>query len=189
MGSLKQLLPYGKHTIIEQIVSVLLESSLDEVIVVTGHEREAVEAKLVAWSVRSIFNSNYQTGEMLSSIQRGLSALDSEVHAALIVLGDQPQLETIVIRRLIEAYQVGSGRLIIPNFKKRRGHPILIDRVYWPEILTLDPDKTLRDVIITHADEIHYVPVETDSVLRDIDTPREYQWELHQLDVKGTSST
>lgn len=186
MGSLKQLLPYGKHTIIEQIVSVLLASSLGEVIVVTGHEREGVEAKLAAWPVRPIFNSNYQTGEMLSSIQCGLSALSSEVQAALIVLGDQPQLETSVIGRLIEAYQLGSGRLIIPNFKVRRGHPILVDQVFWPEILTLDLEKTLRDVIVTHADEIHYVAVETDSVLHDIDTPEEYQQALHQLVKKRT---
>lgn len=188
MGALKQLLPYGPHTVIEQIVSVLLQCSLDEIVVVTGHERQAIEANLADWSVRPVFNSNYRTGEMLSSIQSGLGALDSECHAALLVLGDQPQLEATVVRQLIEAHQTGLGRLIIPSFQMRRGHPIVIDRIYWPEILGLDSDKSLRDVISPHADEIYYVVVNSDSVLRDIDTPEQYQQELQQLAVKKSSS-
>lgn len=184
MGAPKQLLPYGKHTVIEQIVSVLLECSLDEVVVVTGHERHAVEAKLATWSVRSVFNSNYQAGEMLSSVQCGLSALNPDMRAVLIVLGDQPQLETAVIRQLIEAYHAGPSRLVIPRFQTRRGHPILVDRTCWQEIITLDSDKTLRNVITAHADDIHYVTIKTDSVLRDIDTPEDYQRELDQLTSK-----
>ena len=188
MGALKQLLPYGSHTVIEQIVSVLLQCSLDEVVVVTGHERQAIEAKLAAWPVRPVFNTNYREGEMLSSIQCGLDALDTECRAALLVLGDQPQLEIDVVRRLIDAYQAAVGRLIIPSFQMRRGHPIVIDRVYWPEILNLDSEKSLRDVTNPHAEEIHYVVVETDSVLRDIDTPEEYRQELKQLATKKDAS-
>ncbi|MFQ5611150.1 MAG: NTP transferase domain-containing protein [Anaerolineae bacterium] len=188
MGALKQLLPYGEHTVIEQIVSVLLECPLDEVIVVTGHERQAIEAGLAAWPVRCVFNPGYQAGEMLSSVQCGLLALGSEVRVALIALGDQPQLEAAVVEQLIAAYRAGSGRLLIPSYYMRRGHPILIDRVYWPEILSLDTAKTLRDFINARAGEIHYLNVETDSVLRDMDTPKAYRRELRRLAVqKGFS--
>ena len=189
MGEPKQLLPYRKHTVIEQIVSVLLECPLDEVVVVTGHERQAVETKLATWPVCPVFNPNYQAEEMLSSVQCGLSALGPDVRAALIVLGDQPQLEAVVVRRLVEAYREVRAGLVIPSFHMRRGHPILIDRAYWQEILGLDPDGTLRDVIGAHADEIFYVAVETDSVLRDIDTPEEYQRELRRLTRQEVSST
>jgi molybdenum cofactor cytidylyltransferase len=189
MGAPKQLLPYGKHTVVEQIVSVLLKCSLDEIVVVTGHKRHAVETRLAAWSVRPVFNSNYQAGEMLSSVKCGLAALDSEVNAALLVLGDQPQLETAAVQQLIATYQTEPAGLVIPSFQMRRGHPILIDRDYWPEILTLDSNRTLRDVIVTHDDEICYVAVETDSVLRDIDTPEDYQQELQQLDIKKPPGT
>lgn len=189
MGQPKQLLPYGKHTVIERIGDVLLECSLAEIVVVTGHERQAVEDRLAAWPVRPVFNSRYRTQEMLSSIQCGLLALASEVQAVLIVLGDQPQLERDVVQMLIEAYQRGAGRLIIPSFQMRRGHPILIDRIYWPEILALDANETLRQVIDTHADEIHYAPVKTNSILSDIDTPEDYRRELRRLDeVKDDTS-
>ena len=187
MGAFKQLLPYGQHTVIEQIVSVLLQCPLDEVVVVTGHEQQAIEAKLAAWSVRPVFNSDYQEGEMLSSIRCGLAALDSECRAAMLVLADQPQLEASVVRQLIKAYQTGSGSLVVPSFQMRRGHPIIIDQTYWPEILALASDKSLRDVITLHADKIDYIVVETDSVLRDIDTPEEYQQELDQLAAKKSS--
>lgn len=175
MGKAKQLLPYQSHTVIEQVVSVLLQCPLAEIVVVTGHEREAMEAKLAPWPVRVVFNLNYKKGEMLSSVQRGLTTLNPEIHAALIVLSDQPQLETSVVQQLTDAYQAGANQLIIPSFKMRRGHPILIDRLLWPEILALDSEKTLRAIINTHADEIHYIVVETDSVLRDMDTPEAYQ--------------
>lgn len=188
MGQPKQLLPYGPHTIIEQIVTVLLQCPLAEIVVVTGHRRQDIEAKLAAWPVRAVFNPNYRQGEMLSSIQHGLAALKPETQAALIVLSDQPQLKSSVIRQLVEAYSAGSGRLIMPSFRMRRGHPILIDQCYWPDILALDLNQTLRTVINAHADEIHYVVVDTDSVLRDIDTPAAYQQALRSLASKDPPS-
>ena len=56
----------------------------------------------------------------------------------------------------------------------KRGHPILIDRVWWPELLALLETAALRDFIRAHADRIRYVVVETDDVLKDVDTPEEY---------------
>lgn len=185
MGRPKQLLPYGEYTIIEQIVSVLLQYTLAEVVVVTGHERKAIEAKLAPWPIRSVFNPDYRSGEMLSSLQYGLSALTPEIEAALVVLGDQPQLEVAVVQHLVETYRANKSRLLIPKFQERRGHPILIDRTYWPDILALTADRTLRDIIVLHAADIDYVKVETDSILRDIDTPEAYQQELRALDKKN----
>lgn len=182
MGQPKQLLPYAGHTVIEQIVSVLLQCPLAEVVVVTGHERQAIEATLADWPVRCVFNPNYKQGEMLSSVQRGLATLlEAKTAAALIVLSDQPQIEVPVVRRLIEAYQAEPGPLTIPSYQMRRGHPILIDRACWPEILALGWDQTLRAVIKSHAHQINYVVVETESVLRDIDTPEEYRQALQRL--------
>jgi CTP:molybdopterin cytidylyltransferase MocA len=57
----------------------------------------------------------------------------------------------------------------------KRGHPILIPRSLWPLVLSAPKDSTLRDVIRAHSDRIHYVEVDNDSVLRDMDTPEDYQ--------------
>jgi molybdenum cofactor cytidylyltransferase len=72
------------------------------------------------------------------------------------------------------AYAEGRGDIIIPSYQMRRGHPMLIDRRYFTEILALGEGGTLRDVINAHADRIAYIPVEDDSILRDLDTPQEY---------------
>jgi molybdenum cofactor cytidylyltransferase len=185
MGTSKQLLPYGPHTVIEHIVDVLLACPLDEIVVVTGHTRDELEALLEPWPVCCVVNPDYEVGEMLSSVQRGLAALGSDADAALLALGDQPQIEAGVVRELVEAYQRTHASLVIPSFEMQRGHPILVDRRHWDAILALDWDRALRDVINAHADRIHYVTVATDSILRDIDTAEEYAQALRRLPTAG----
>ena len=113
---------------------------------------------------------------MLVSIQVGVRALSDDVSAALsaalIVLGDQPRIQRTIIQQIIAAQQAEA--IIIPSYQMKRGHPILIDRALWPAVLALPETATLRDFIRAHDDQIRYVVVETDSVLKDLDTPEDY---------------
>jgi len=172
MGRNKLLLPFGQSTVIETIVTEVQASRLGDIVVVTGHERERIEAQLATYPVRCIFNSDYARVEMLTSIQVGLRTLAENVEAALIVLGDQPRIQRDIVRRVIGTYRPGA--LIIPSFERRRGHPILLDRSIWPDVLASPAEATLREVIDARAESICYVEVESDSVLRDIDTPEDY---------------
>jgi molybdenum cofactor cytidylyltransferase len=173
MGQNKMLLPFGASTVLETIVTeVAACSSVTDLVVVTGHEHERVESLLAPYPVRCIFNPAYAQAEMLISLQVGLHALHEEVAAALIVPGDHPRLRHEVMQRVLEAYQ--SGSIVVPSYQMKRGHPILIDRAWWPEVLSLPETATLRDFIRAHEDHIRYLVVETDSVLRDMDTPEEY---------------
>lgn len=174
MGQNKLLLPYGASTVIEMIVTEVGGcESIGDIVVVTGHEADRVAAQLRNASVRCIFNPDYARSDMLVSIQVGLRALADEVTAALIVLGDQPRLRREIVQRVIEAYT--SVDLIIPSYQMKRGHPILIPRPLWPSILALPPEASLRDVIRVNESHIRYVLCDDDSVLRDIDTPEDYQ--------------
>src|SRR5258708_24718165 len=128
-------------------------------------------------TARIVYNQSYKNGEMLSSLQTGIGALGPEFSACMIVLGDQPQLDNRILSELMSAYAEGKGRIVGPSYRKRRGHPIIIDRAFWPELLDLPAVGAPRDVINTHADATYYVDVDTDSVLRDIDTPGDYQQE------------
>lgn len=172
----KPLLPWGSSTVIETVVSTLLAAAVDEVIVVTGHRADEIEARLAGYaSVRCVRNPNYARGEMLSSIQAGLRAADSEAAAALLALADQPQMEAVVARQVVQAWRAGDGcGLIVPSYALRRGHPITLPRRLWPEILALHADDSLRSVIQRHASEIEYLAVNTPSVLADLDTPEQY---------------
>lgn len=177
-GRPKPLLPFGDGTVVERILTVLAECPIHKVIAVTGHERQAVQAHLSRWQVRTVHNPDYASGEMLSSVQVGLQSISTEADAALIVLSDQPALERQVVTAVIAAFWDRLGSIIIPSFEMKRGHPILIGRKHWGAILELSEGQTLRDHMRTLGTEIYHVPVNTGSILRDMDTPDEYQREL-----------
>jgi molybdenum cofactor cytidylyltransferase len=145
------------------------------VVVVTGHRGEAVEAALADHAVRCIHNPAYATGEMLSSIQVGLVAAHAASAGALLALADQPQMQLAVVQQVLDAFDESNGQaLVIPSYAKRRGHPIVLPRWLWPEVLALPAADTLRTSIQRHATAIRYVEVDTASVLADLDTPEQY---------------
>lgn len=172
MGRNKMLLPYGTATVIETIVTEVTACSPGDVVVVTGHEPDRIAALLASRPVRCVFNPAYARAEMLVSLQVGLRALSADVQAALVVPGDHPRLRRDTIQCVIDAHQPQA--LVIPSYHMQRGHPILIDRAWWDELVTLPETATLRDFIRAHEDHIRYVVVETDSVLQDMDTPEDY---------------
>jgi molybdenum cofactor cytidylyltransferase len=126
--------------------------------------------------VQIVFNPNYAQGEMLSSLQVGLRMLDASISACLVVLGDQPTLESRVINRILTAYAEGKGEIVAPAYRGERGNPVLIGQRFWPELLALESGAP-RDVIRRHPEELAVIEVDTDSILRDIDTPEQYQRE------------
>ncbi len=187
MGRNKLLLPYGASTVLETVVTeVTACPAVIDTVVVTGHEPDRITALLAPYPVRCVFNPAYARTEMLTSLQVGLRALSAEVQAALIVPGDHPQLRRDIIQQVIDAHQADA--LVIPSYEMKRGHPILLDRVWWTELLALPETTTLRDFIRAHEEHIRSVMVETDSVLRDIDTPEEYR-NLLTAETPRTSST
>ena len=175
MGQPKMLLPWGNLTVIEHVVTTFLTAGIRDVLVVTGGEREQVEKAIAVYPVRSVPNADYENGQMLSSLQRGLGAMSGEGQAALIGLGDQPQVQESSIRLICEAYRESASRLVVPSFQRRRGHPWLVQRPLWNEILALEPPASPRDFLNAHASEIHYINMDTPTILADLDTPEDYR--------------
>ncbi len=177
MGRSKPLLPYGEHTVVEHIVSVLRQCPLAEIMVITGFEAGRVTQQLRGLPVRTVFNPGYSSGEMLSSLQVGLRAAAPSATGVLLALGDQPALEPDVVRQVLAA----EGEVVFPSYQMRRGHPMLIRRHLWPGILALREGQTLRDFFKNDRVRIQHVNVATPTVLRDMDTPEDYQRELEAL--------
>jgi molybdenum cofactor cytidylyltransferase len=180
MGQPKVLLPWvdGK-TILEHILEQLIRTRIDHISVVVGHNADEVKQAINHLGVKIVRNRAYKTGEMLSSLKAGLKSMPDNMAAALVVLGDQPRIQPKVIYQILTAYAEGAGDIVAPSFQMRRGHPMLIGRRFWPEILSLPAKGAPRDVINAHQDEIAYVNVDNDSVLRDIDTPQDYDQERY----------
>ena len=175
MGQPKMLLPWGGTTVLGQVISVLRSAGVGDVVVVTGGYREQVEADAKRFGARAVFNAEYARHEMLGSIQCGLGSLTPEAEAALICLGDQPQAQAGTVRRVCEAFRQSASPLVAPSYRMRRGHPWLVARPFWEEVLNLRPPRSLRDFLKAHASEIEYVNVDNPGILDDLDTPEDYR--------------
>lgn len=175
MGHPKMILPWANTTVIEQIIKILLKADLIDILVVTGGWRDEVEKVLGSYQVRTVYNPNYRGGGMLSSAQVGIEAVDPEYDAVLITLGDQPFIKLWVVDSILNTYFTTSGLLIVPSYQMRRGHPWLVDKILWGDILRLGSAHTLRDYLNMNQKIINYVQVNTNSILLDLDTPIDYQ--------------
>lgn len=177
MGRPKMILPWGETTVIGQVVQVLNQAGVDEIVVVTGGAHQQVEAALEGFPARVSFNARFSEDAMILSLKNGLSELGPDVEAALVALGDQPQVQSSVVSAILDAFDRSAAPLIIPSYQRRRGHPWLLARSLWPVIFDLEPESTMRDVINLYSEQIQYLDVNTPSVLRDLDTPEDYRRE------------
>ena len=176
MGQPKMLLPWGHTSVLGQVIETIQRAGVNEILVVTGGERERVEQVAAKYSVRSTHNPEYANGEMSASLQAGLSGLrdDPSVEAALICLGDQPQVEEGSVRAVVDRFIEKESGLVVPSYRMRRGHPWLVARPLWEELLSMRVSESPRDFLNRHAAQIEYVDVNTPSILADLDTPDDY---------------
>jgi molybdenum cofactor cytidylyltransferase len=177
MGQPKMLLPWRGGTVLSTVIETVRDTGVSDILVVTGGARIGVEAVCARYSVRNLYNDSYASGGMLSSIQRGIGALNPGTRAALICLGDQPQVQKETVKKTIAAFTESGRPLVLPSFQNRRGHPLLVAQSLWPELMNLPLGQSPRDFLSVHEKDILYVPVNNDSILRDIDTPEEYEHE------------
>lgn len=177
MGQQKLLMTYGEKSILENIVEKALNSKAGSVKVVVGSHRDQVYDLIKDRPVQIVENFDFEEG-MLSSVQRGFNALSSTARAGIILLGDQPMVQSLVIDKLIESFEKTGKGIIIPVYNNKRGHPVLIDTKYIPRINQLDPNKGLRQLMDECSGDIHEMEVETNTILKDIDTIEDYKREL-----------
>ena len=181
MGTTKQLLPFGDKTVLQTVVDTLCGARLAGVSVVLGHDAEAVRESLRDRPVRFCVNEAYREG-MFSSVLCGLRGLPADADAALIALGDQPQIALNAVRAVAQAYREGDKGIVIPVSGGKRGHPVLIDLPrYRREILSLSGDRGLKPVVRGHPEDTLEVPVDDEGILRDLDTPADYRAEVARM--------
>jgi len=185
MGSPKALLPFGTGTVLEECVARLHEGFVERVIVVLGSDAERIRVSLPTLfaeeGVEAVFNERHASG-MLSSVQCGVRAADADVaDGFLLSLLDQPFVRGATIRAVVEAFRSTERRIVVPTFGGQRGHPICLAASLRDAILALgNAEGGLRTLIRQREDETLLLPVDSDEVLRDMDTPEDYQRELNR---------
>lgn len=178
MGEPKQLLPWGERTVLGTVAFNLAAAGARPVLCVVGHRAAEMAAALADAPAQLLHNEGFLAGEMLSSYQVGvhhLVAQGAPYLGTLLALGDQPHVPVEIIRRVIEEARHVPDQIVIPSYQMRRGHPFYLPARLWPDLLALTQAETLRTLLQRYQSSITYLNVESDSILRDIDTPADYQ--------------
>ena len=181
MGAFKPLLPFGKQTVIESAIANLRAASVSEIVVVVGWRGDELEKKLTAPDVFFAINSNPDS-PMATSIRTGMYFVGEASAAVLITPADLPAIPAGTIKSIIEAWQSGA-LLVQPEYDGSGGHPVLVARRYFKELLHLDSESGLRGFFAGHHTDTLRLVVDSPFIARDLDTWEDYV-SLHQ-DVFG----
>jgi CTP:molybdopterin cytidylyltransferase MocA len=175
-GAFKPLLKWGKRTVIGECIYQMRNSRLADIFVVLGHREFEVRSRLAGTGVQFAINEDYRKG-MLTSVKTGLAMLSPNTDAFLLALVDQPMIKAGLINDLIEVYRSGEKGIVVPTYQGRGGHPVIISAGYVDDIMRLDDDSDegLRGFINDHSHDCLEAPVDTPSILEDIDVPEDYQ--------------
>ena len=171
----KVLLPWlDGRPIVRHVATKFVAACAGNVFVVTGRDAAQARKAVNDLNVVCVHNPDYATGEMLSSVKVGLSALPDGLVASFIQPADMPCVPVDVIAQLLAAHDAGWN--VAPVYKGRRGHPVLLDRAYWEAMLDLPAGAKPRDVVEAARARLRLVDVEDEGVLLDVDTREAYEW-------------
>ena len=171
----KLLAELGGKAMVAQVVEQALASRAAPVVVVTGHQREAVEAVLHDLDIRCVHNPDYARG-LSTSLHRGLAAVPAEADGVVVCLGDMPRVEAAAIDRLIAAFNPLEGRAVcVPTWGGKRGNPVLFARRFLAEMQEIEGDVGARHLIGAYPEVVCEVAMDETGagagVLVDVDTP------------------
>jgi len=175
MGAVNKLIAeIGGKPLVRIAAEQALASHAAPVIVVTGHEKEKVEAALAGLPVRFVHNPDYAEG-LGSSLRTGIAAVPKEADGAVICLGDMPQVDAGLIDKLLAAFDPEKGALVVvPSIDGRRGNPVVWSRRFFPDLMAAHGDVGARHLIGSYAEAVVEVPVAGEAALTDVDTPESF---------------
>ncbi|MGH6671853.1 MAG: NTP transferase domain-containing protein [Xanthobacteraceae bacterium] len=170
-GPNKLLESIAGRPLVRIVVEAALGSRARPVVVVTGHQRDRVEAALAGLPVTFVHNPNYADG-LGTSLKAGVMALPAKVDGAVVCLGDMPRVDAALIDRLLEAFDPDKGALVVvPTTEGKRGNPVVWSRRFFPDLMAVEGDVGARHLIGSYAEAVTEVPLSGKAAVTDVDTP------------------
>lgn len=170
-GPNKLLAEIGGRPLVRIVAEAALASRARPVIVVTGHQRERVEAALAGLDVVLVHNPAYADG-LSASAKAGIAAVPPAADGAIVCLGDMPQVEARLIDRLLAAFDPERGALVaVPTIGGKRGNPVVWSRRFFSDLSTLTGDVGARGLIASYPEAVVEVATTDEAALTDVDTP------------------
>ncbi len=175
MGRDKALLPYQGRTFLEAILDSLTDAEIERKAVVLGHHADEIQVAVDLGRAEIVLNLDYALGQT-SSLQAGLRALSKpDLEAVVLCLVDHPAVPASVIRVLVQTLHESGAPLVIPVFETRHGHPVVIGRALFAELLDLEPGQGANLVVRRYRESARLVEVADPAILIDVDDPASYE--------------
>lgn len=174
-GNPKQLIQYEGQSLIRRITEAAFSLDVGPVVVVLGANRNQLAGELTGLRVTLMDNPFWQTG-MASSLKAGLAALyltQKDIDAVLVLLTDQPHVNTGLLQQLIQTQQESGKGIVACRYANDVGVPVLFTRHYMEELLTLDGDRGAKSIVRKHADDCELITFDLGAV--DLDTPNDVE--------------
>jgi molybdenum cofactor cytidylyltransferase len=175
-GRTKLLEKLGGRPVLEWVLVAALESNLDRVVLVLGHDRKRMVAALgapaSAEKLRIVFNPRYPDGQG-TSLAAGLRAVQREFPAVMFLLGDQPRITAAAINLLLQRFRQAGKKICVPVQAGIRRNPVLFDRDFYPTLLGIEGDKGAREIIAANPQQVSEVAFDDPGLFQDVDTPQD----------------
>ncbi len=175
MGTANKLhLPIDGEPLLRRVLRGLLDSRIDHIVVVLGHDHETTGALVEDLPLATVVNAAHEQGQM-TSVHRGLETLDESFDPVLIALGDQPALQGADIDRLIEVFlNRDGGEVVIPTHRGERGNPVVISAAFRRFVLDDERQRGCRQLIDANPAMVRRVEMSSPAFVVDLDTPDQY---------------
>ena len=163
-------------TFLARIVRTFQSAGVEDVVVVVGHEADAIVASFASagLAARFVDNPDYEQGQ-LSSLVAGLRVVDRPgVVAVLLTLVDVPLVSAATVRAVVDRYRETHAPIVRPVRGDEHGHPVLIDRSLFDAIRHADPAVGAKPTIRAHVSPAGDVAVDDAGAFADADTPDDY---------------
>jgi molybdenum cofactor cytidylyltransferase len=183
-GPNKLMAEVGGRPLVRIAAEEALASRARPVIVVTGHQRDRVEAALLGLDVKHVHNPDFADG-LSTSLKAGLAALPPEVNGVIVCLGDMPQVRAAMMNQLIAAFDPQRGALVVvPTINGERGNPVVWSRRFFPDLMALEGDVGARHLISRYPEAVMEVPLSGKAALIDVDTPEALKLVQEELETR-----
>lgn len=161
------------HAVVRATVEAVCGAAAQvaEILVVTGHARDRIEAALAGLPVRCVHAPDFAQG-MGHSLAAGVRAGDPDTVGYLVSPGDLPGLTAALVARVAAAAaDRGHSRHVIPMADGQRGHPVFLAASLRPGLLTLTGDTGARLLLQQPAEcaRTDLLELGDDAILRDVD--------------------
>ena len=169
---------YGENKLAKKIQGIpliklsvknILASSIDELIIVLGYQKEIIE-KLIDKNekIKFIFNKDFESG-MASSIKSGLNHLSEKTEAFFICLGDMPMVNQNTYNKLIE-YK-NNKEIIVPTYKGKQGNPVLFSKSMKKKLtMTIQGDIGAKKILELNKNKLLNLETNDENVIKNFNT-------------------